>query len=120
MAGSLRTQPVHLRTFPSSLSVAVSRNQRKVVVHTSRTMMGPNWRRLSQMLLVACLLIVVSLSTRGPLNVSASLQPHSPIVINGDSGFTSANGVTGGSGTSSDPYIIQGWNLSSTGPGISI
>jgi len=41
-------------------------------------------------------------------------------VINGDSGFTSANGVTGGSGTSSDPYIIQGWNLSSTGPGISI
>ncbi|MFL0808842.1 MAG: hypothetical protein K6L76_00370 [Agarilytica sp.] len=46
----------------------------------------------------------------------ASLQafantPRDPIVISSDSEFTSANGVTGGSGTSSDPYIISGWDV---------
>ncbi len=32
---------------------------------------------------------------------------HSPIIINSDSKFTSANGVSGGSGRSDDPYIIE-------------
>lgn len=32
------------------------------------------------------------------------------IYINGNSEFIPANGVTGGSGTQSDPYIIQGWS----------
>lgn len=36
---------------------------------------------------------------------------HDPIVISGDSGFTPANGVTGGSGSSADPYIISGWEI---------
>src|SRR5437667_2221503 len=44
-------------------------------------------------------------------------QPHSPITIDGNAGFTSANGVTGGSGTSSDPYIIQGWDINASGIG---
>jgi parallel beta-helix repeat protein len=39
---------------------------------------------------------------------------HSSITITGDSGFTPANGVTGGSGTASDPYIISGWSITST------
>ena len=54
---------------------------------------------------------------------ASTLTPHAPIAINGDSGFTAANGVTGGSGTRSDPYIIQGWNISSSiccGPGGSV
>src|SRR5205807_145249 len=44
-------------------------------------------------------------------------QPHSPITIDGNTGFTSANGVTGGSGTVSDPYIIQGWDINASGIG---
>ncbi|UCF08791.1 MAG: right-handed parallel beta-helix repeat-containing protein, partial [Thermoplasmata archaeon] len=37
--------------------------------------------------------------------------PHDPIIINGDENFTAANGVTGGSGTWDDPYIIEGWEI---------
>ncbi len=36
---------------------------------------------------------------------------HDPIVISDDGGFTPANGVTGGSGTSSDPYVISDWEI---------
>jgi len=37
---------------------------------------------------------------------------HEDIVIDGNNAFSSENGVTGGSGTESDPYIIDGWELS--------
>lgn len=44
---------------------------------------------------------------------------HAPISINGDSDFTAANGVTGGSGTSDDPYVIAGWTITPVStPGI--
>lgn len=36
---------------------------------------------------------------------------HAPIVIEGDENFTEENGVTGGSGTKNDPYIIEGWKI---------
>ncbi|HXH28661.1 MAG TPA: BsuPI-related putative proteinase inhibitor [Candidatus Polarisedimenticolia bacterium] len=36
-------------------------------------------------------------------------HPRPAIVIDGDDDFTPANGVTGGSGTSEDPYVIEGW-----------
>lgn len=36
---------------------------------------------------------------------------HEPIVINEDEDFTAENGVTGGSGTKEDPYIIEGWEI---------
>ncbi|TET90893.1 MAG: DUF1416 domain-containing protein [Methanomassiliicoccales archaeon] len=45
-----------------------------------------------------------------PEQVSAYI-PHDPISINGNADFTPANGVTGGSGTPSDPYIIEGWDI---------
>src|SRR5438094_10550637 len=41
----------------------------------------------------------------------AVCQKHGRIVINGESGFTTSNGVTEGSGTSSDPYIIDDWYI---------
>src|SRR2546426_10672179 len=44
-------------------------------------------------------------ATEGPLST------HPPISIEGDAGFTPANGVTGGTGTPSDPYIIEGWEI---------
>lgn len=40
--------------------------------------------------------------------------PRAPIVINGNANFTAANGVTGGTGTPSDPYVIEGWEINAT------
>ncbi|HKZ49288.1 MAG TPA: right-handed parallel beta-helix repeat-containing protein [Thermoplasmata archaeon] len=55
-----------------------------------------------------------------PGEVSA-YTPHGPILIDGNANFTAANGVTGGSGTPSDPYIIDGWEIdASTAHGVEI
>jgi len=43
---------------------------------------------------------------------------HAPIFINGDAGFLGLNSSTGiswGSGTVVDPFIIEGWDINSTG-----
>jgi len=42
----------------------------------------------------------------------ATLSPHSPIYIEGNDNFILANGVTSGSGTENDPYIIEKWEIS--------
>ncbi len=44
-------------------------------------------------------------------NSGVALEPHSPIRIAGNSEFTAENGVTGGSGTAEDPYLIEGWAI---------
>jgi len=36
-------------------------------------------------------------------------QPHAPIAIIGNAGFTAASGVRSGTGTAADPYIISDW-----------
>ncbi|MBC7093185.1 right-handed parallel beta-helix repeat-containing protein [Candidatus Bipolaricaulota bacterium] len=41
--------------------------------------------------------------------------PHAPIFIHGDDQFTWENGVTGGSGTAEDPYVIEGWIIDTKG-----
>ncbi len=54
---------------------------------------------------------------------ATSLTPHDPIHIQGDTEFTPENGVIGGSGKSTDPYIIEGWHIevtSTSGDGINI
>ncbi len=45
---------------------------------------------------------------------TAPYTPHAPIRITSDADFTAANGVTGGSGTTSDPYVIEGWDIALT------
>ncbi|MCX8174412.1 MAG: right-handed parallel beta-helix repeat-containing protein [Thermoplasmata archaeon] len=40
---------------------------------------------------------------------------HSPIHITTNGEFTAANGVTGGSGTPADPYIIENWVIDAYG-----
>lgn len=40
---------------------------------------------------------------------------HTPIVIDGNDDFTSENGVTGGSGTEEDPFIIEDWVIVGNG-----
>jgi len=52
---------------------------------------------------------------------SPAYVPRAPILIVGDAGFTPDNGVTGGSGTPTDPYVIEGWGIgASFATGISI
>jgi len=46
---------------------------------------------------------------------SISYVGFGTISINGNSGFTNASGVVWGSGTSSDPYIISGWEIAGGG-----
>jgi len=59
-----------------------------------------------------------------PVHVDAQADSfaHSSIRISGDSGLNSTNGVVSGSGTGSDPYIIEGWQIgpNSGGSGIAI
>src|SRR3989441_4203159 len=91
------------------------------------------WDRLSPVLcaivVASTLLAAASLSARGReaaggIQGSATEGPlaaHPPISIEGDAGFTPANGVTGGTGTPSDPYIIEGWEINAfAGIGIEI
>src|SRR3989449_7061702 len=52
--------------------------------------------------------------TLGP---PASSNSHAPIFIDGNSGFTHANGVRSGSGTASDPYVISNWDIDLCQPG---
>ncbi len=51
------------------------------------------------------------LSWGEPSARAAGLQPRSPILIDGNGNFTSANGVVGGTGTATSPYLIQGWDI---------
>jgi len=44
----------------------------------------------------------------------SGLTAHEPIYINGNAGFTSENGVVSGSGTESDPWIIEGWEINTS------
>jgi len=42
---------------------------------------------------------------------ASTLQTRAPIVIVGDGNFTATNGVIGGNGTASNPYLIEGWDI---------
>jgi parallel beta-helix repeat protein len=57
--------------------------------------------------------MVIFFGTIIPTNASA-YNTHNPIYINGNENFTSANGVTGGNGTESDPYMIEGWDINAS------
>ncbi|MBN1859357.1 right-handed parallel beta-helix repeat-containing protein [Candidatus Bipolaricaulota bacterium] len=57
-------------------------------------------------------MVVVGLSLPVLFSLMAfGTAAHGPIVILGNADFTEENGVTAGSGTASDPYIISGWNI---------
>ncbi len=73
-------------------------------------------------LVLSSLLTVLFVSGINLISEEAmAYTPHAPIYIWMDGGFFPANGVTGGTGTPSDPYIIEGWEIdASTGTGIEI
>lgn len=52
-------------------------------------------------------------SREGPVAAKTlALTAHDPIYIVGNAGLTTSAGVTRGSGSSSDPYVIEGWEIS--------
>ncbi len=111
----VRTERAYSKVPSRSLPFRPRRG-RAFTSHGSRSHTGSRRRGLGKTLLVSCLLIVVSLSSRGLVSTgTSSFQSHAPIVINGNSDFNPNNGVTGGSGTASDPYVIEGWNITSSG-----
>jgi parallel beta-helix repeat protein len=59
----------------------------------------------------AILVIAVVLVVVGP-KASSQYPRHEPILIDGDSQFTRSNGVIGGSGSESNPFVIDGWEIS--------
>lgn len=68
-----------------------------------------NWTSLIHTFLILLSLCFV-FAIAGTMLCSA--QGHSSIVIDGNDDLTPENGVTGGSGTAADPYVIEGWNIS--------
>jgi len=71
--------------------------------------------------IAASVLVPAPSVSAGPRVVPDGLAPHAPIQIRSDADFTPANGVTGGTGTAADPYIIEGWEINaSTAHGIEI
>ena len=56
--------------------------------------------------------LVVFFTTKA--EVARAYTSHQPILIEGNSDFTSANGVTGGSGTPVDPYVIEDWDINAS------
>jgi parallel beta-helix repeat protein len=80
-------------------------------------------RGSTRTLLGAVLALALAALTPVTANAAPSYPPcwHTPILIHGDAAFTSANGVTAGSGTAADPYVIGGWCISAaTSTGILI
>lgn len=69
------------------------------------------WRNIcltiGGMILLAFSTIIVSFASEP----GSAYTTRGGIYITDDSLFTPANGVTGGSGTESDPYIIEGWYI---------
>jgi len=63
--------------------------------------------RISALVGVVCVFVLFA----GLVGVAADavLTDHAPIVIGSNYEFTAENGVTAGSGTVDDPYIIAGW-----------
>ena len=74
-------------------------------------------RRNAILLFIALLPLLLALATATVRAAPAPAQQYTsrePIYIEGDANFTAANGVTGGSGTPDDPYVIEGWQISVT------
>jgi len=52
-----------------------------------------------------------------PMRISTYV-PHDPISISGNAGFLDSNtstGISNGSGTADDPYVIEGWEINASG-----
>src|SRR5256886_15729728 len=74
-------------------------------------MMGTRRRKIASIVMPVVLLITSFVLLNPILPRAVASQSHSSILIVGNAEFPPGNGVTGGTGTASDPYVIQGWNI---------
>ncbi|MEM3040044.1 MAG: hypothetical protein QXO54_04490, partial [Candidatus Methanomethylicaceae archaeon] len=70
-------------------------------------------------LLIFCFFLLML--AHSPVHADLGDGAQNPITIVGNDQFTPENGVVSGSGTPSDPYIIENWTIDAqNGNGISI
>ncbi len=62
-------------------------------------------------LMLAALLVVSAVAMASASTVARGASVRGPIRIEGNAGFTASNGVVSGSGTATDPYVIEGWDI---------
>lgn len=78
-------------------------------------------RRLSRTVILAVIVAaVLAIGAIAGLTVlstthTSEYTEHSPISITGNGEFAKASGVLSGSGTTSGPYLIEGWDINATG-----
>jgi parallel beta-helix repeat protein len=74
------------------------------------------WKVASAAILLMGLLLVVPMSSQLSWGVvrRKSVSEHTPIRIVGDGQFDRMHGVTRGSGTITDPYLIEAWDIDSS------
>lgn len=81
-------------------------------------------RKWQRVLVAVVLVESVLLASVAVFAIVMSEQEHHdrlPVLINGDANFTSENGVTQGTGTLEDPYVIEGWTIdASLGNGVDL
>ena len=68
-------------------------------------------RLLCAGIFVLLIMCILGAAYPGEYQNACAASPHEPILILGDSDFTSANGVISGDGTMGNPYIIEGWEI---------
>jgi len=69
-------------------------------------------RKSGRTLWLAAAVILASFSSLATFpGKTSAYTPHDSIYIEGDAYFIPSNGVVGGNGTESDPYIIGGWDI---------
>ncbi|HVH16281.1 MAG TPA: NosD domain-containing protein [Candidatus Angelobacter sp.] len=67
---------------------------------------------MSRLIVLASMIVLVPMITGFSHPVFAETFTNRPsILITGNDGFTADNGVTAGSGTSNDPYVLSGWSI---------
>jgi parallel beta-helix repeat protein len=75
-------------------------------------MMAKVFRRV--LLLVVLLCSSFAFVQHFSVGSARAIVTRGPILIEGNAGFTSANGVTSGYGTAVDPFVIEGWDINAS------
>jgi len=70
--------------------------------------------------IVSCILVLAALPSNAEAQHERPADIHAPIHITNDTEFNATNGVSGGSGTPDDPYIIQNLEIDAAGESFGI
>lgn len=82
---------------------------------------GSRWRIALLVAVVILMSAFAAVVVSHLLTEAPTVTVHDPIRIDGNDEFTSENGITGGTGTEEDPYVLEWWHINSTDtPGICI